>query len=101
MEKLRTKLVNAMLRHDGLVAVPESWQTEYVKLAGDKVRNGQTIAELIKAYNELLEDNLNRCNIKELKEMITDAGGVIPAEKTKEALVNTAFLEYRMRKEGK
>ena len=33
MEKLRTKLVNAMLRHDGLVAVPESWQTEYVKLA--------------------------------------------------------------------
>lgn len=101
MEKLRTKLLNAMLKHDGLVAVPKNWQTEYVKLAGDKVRNGQIIAEIIKAYNELLEDNLNRCNIKELKDMIIDAGGIIPKEKTKEALIQTAYAEYKMKREGK
>ena len=58
MEKLRTKLVRFLLKRDGLISVPEGWDVEYVKLAGDKVRLGQTLASVITAYNELLEDNL-------------------------------------------
>lgn len=101
MEKLRTKLMNNMLRHEGLVAVPESWQTEYVKLAGDKVRNGQLIAEIINAYNDLLQDNLERCSVKELKDMLKDAGAEFPKDAPKEELIRLSFLEYKMKKESK
>lgn len=101
MEKLKTKFMNRLLRHDGLIAVPEGWEIEYVKLAGDKVRLGQTITDLIKAYNELLEDNLKRCSITELKGMIKDAGLNIPKGIGKEELIDLAYNEYKMRKEGK
>lgn len=100
MKKLRTWLVEKMLSHDGMIAVPADWQKEYVKLAGDKVRNGQTIAELIREYNELLEDYLNKCNMKELKGMIKDAGiDNITADSDKDALVRIALNEYKMKKE--
>ena len=45
--KLRERLLDWLLKKDTLVAVPEEWQKEYVKLAGDKVRSGQAISELI------------------------------------------------------
>ena len=100
MKKFRTWLVEKLLNHDGMIAVPTEWQTEYVKLAGDKVRNGQTIAELIKEYNKLLEDYLNKCNMKELKAMIKDAGVTnITADSDKDALVIVALNEYKMKKE--
>lgn len=100
MKKFRTWLVEKLLNHDGMIAVPAEWQTEYVKLAGDKVRNGQTIAELIKEYNKLLEDYLNKCNMKELKAMIKDAGVTnITADSDKDALVIVALNEYKMKKE--
>ena len=83
-----------------MVAVPEEWQKEYVKLAGDKVRNGQTIAELMKEYNKLLEDYFNKCNMKELKALIKDAGiDNITADSDKDALVMIAVNEYKMKKE--
>lgn len=100
MKKFRTWLVEKMLSHDGMIAVPADWQKEYVKLAGDKVRNGQTIAELMREYNELLEDYLNKCNMKELKGMIKDAGiDNITADSDKDALVRIALNEYKMKKE--
>lgn len=100
MRKLRTWIVEKLLKHDGMVAVPEEWQKEYVKLAGDKVRNGQTIAEIMKEYNSLLEDYLNKCNMKELKGMIKDAGITnITADSDKDALVRIALNEYKMKKE--
>lgn len=100
MKKFRTWLIEKLLKHDGMVAVPEEWQKEYVKLAGDKVRNGQTIAELIKEYNKLLEDYFNKCNMKELKAMIKDAGVTnITADSDKDALVIVALNEYKMKKE--
>lgn len=100
MRKFRTWLVEKMLSHDGMIAVPAEWQKEYVKLAGDKVRNGQTIAELMREYNELLEDYLNKCNMKELKGMIKDAGiDNITADSDKDALVRVALNEYKMKKE--
>ena len=100
MKKFRTWLVESLLKRDGMIAVPEEWQKEYVKLAGDKVRNGQTIAELMREYNELLEDYLNKCNMKELKGMIKDAGiDNITADSDKDALVRVALNEYKMKKE--
>ena len=100
--KLRERLLNYLLDRDNLVAVPIEWQKEYVKLAGDKVRNGQTIAELMKEYNSLLEDYLNKCTMKELKAMIKDAGiNNITADSDKDALVSVAFNEYKKKKEGK
>ena len=100
MKKFRTWIVEKLLKHDGMVAVPEEWQKEYVKLAGDKVRNGQAIAELMKEYNKLLEDYFNKCNMKELKAMIKDAGiENITADSDKDALVMIAVNEYKMKKE--
>ena len=100
MKKFRTWLIEKLLKLDGMIAVPEEWQKEYVKLAGDKVRNGQTIAELMKEYNKLLEDYLNKCNMKELKAMIKDAGITnITADSDKDALVMIALNEYKMKKE--
>lgn len=78
MEKLRTKLVRFLLKQDGLISVPEGWDVEYVKLAGDKVRLGQTLTSVITAYNELLEDNLKRCPVSELKSMLKDAEVDVP-----------------------
>lgn len=99
MEKLRTKLVRFLLKRDGLISVPEGWDVEYVKLAGDKVRLGQTLTSVITAYNELLEDNLKRCPISELKSMLKDAEIDIPKQATKESLMALAFNAYKMRKE--
>ena len=100
MKKFRSWLIDKLLKHDGMVAVPEEWQKEYVKLAGDKVRSGQTIAEIIKEYNKLLEDYFNKCNMKELKAMIKDAGiDNITADSDKDALVMIAVNEYKMKKE--
>lgn len=100
MQKLRDKILEHLLKHSGLVAVPEEWQKEYVKLAGDKVRSGQAIAELMKEYNQLLEDYLNKCNMKELKAMIKDAGiDNITADSDKDALVRIALNEYKIRRE--
>ena len=100
MKKLRTWLVEKLLKHDGMIAVPAEWQKEYVRLAGDKVRSGQTIAEIMKEYNQLLEDYLNKCNMKELKGMIKDAGITnITADSDKDALVRIALNEYKMKKE--
>ena len=100
MKKFRSWLIDKLLKHDGMVAVPEEWQKEYVKLAGDKVRSGQTIAEIIKEYNKLLEDYFNKCNMKELKGLIKDAGVTnITADSDKDALVIVALNEYKMKKE--
>ena len=69
MQKFKNWLISALLRKDKLVAVPTSWQTEYVKLAGDSVRNKQTIGTLISEYNKLLQDFFNKCSVKELQDV--------------------------------
>ena len=99
MGKLRNKIIQSMLEKDGLVGVPNSWQSEYVKLAGDKVRLNQAIDEIMEAYNNLLKDNLTRCGIRELKEMIKEANAPIPKDATKEQLEEIAFIEYKMNRQ--
>ena len=59
MQRFKNWLITILLKKDKLVAVPESWQTEYVQLAGDKVRNKQNIAMLINEYNESHENKIS------------------------------------------
>ena len=81
--RLLDRLCNNYARRNGMVFVPESWQTEYVKLAGDKVRNGQTMAMIVREY-------------KELKELLKDAELKIEKDLDKDALVSLALNEYKM-----
>jgi hypothetical protein len=94
--KLLDKICHAWARRNGMVYVPESWQVEYVKLAGDKVRNGQTTAMIVREYNELLKDFYNKCSIKELKDLLKDAELKIDKDLDKDGLVNLAYNEYKM-----
>lgn len=94
---LRQRLINSMLRHEGLVAVPEEWQTEYVKLAGEKVRNKQAIVEIVKEYNSLLHDYYEKYSIKDLKDLIKDSNIKEPiSQLSKDELVELAYNEYKM-----
>ena len=98
--KLKDKLLNWLLAKDELVCVPADWQKEYVKLAADKVRNGQVIDTIMEEYNTLLTDYLKKCSIKELKDMIKDAGCRVPPSADKDSLLAIAHNEYKMIKEN-
>lgn len=96
MSSLKNWLITILTRKDHLVCVPETWQTEYVKLAGDKVRNNQTMGVLITAYNELLKDYYKKCSIKELQAILEDGDKKAPTGATKAELVELAYTEYKM-----
>lgn len=96
MTNLINKLIDNWARKHSMVLVPESWQIEYVKLAGDKVRSGQTTALIVKEYNELLKDYYAKCSIKELKDLLKDADIKVDKELDKDGLVDLAYNEYKM-----
>ena len=96
MQKFKNWLISALLRKDKLVAVPTSWQTEYVKLAGDSVRNKQTIGTLISEYNKLLQDFFNKCSVKELQEILADGEVKFKTSMSKQELADLAYKEFRM-----
>ena len=76
--------------------MPTSWQTEYVKLAGDSVRNKQTIGTLISEYNKLLQDFFNKCSVKELQETLADGEVKFKTSMSKQELADLAYKEFRM-----
>lgn len=96
MQKFKNWLISALLRKDRLVAVPQDWQTEYVKLAGDKVRNKGTITTLINEYNQLLKDYFEKCSVKEIQEELKDTGVQVKSTMTKAELAELAYQEFRM-----
>jgi len=96
MQKFKNWLISALLKKDKLVAVPTSWQTEYVKLAGDSVRNKQTIGTLISEYNKLLQDFFNKCSVKELQETLADGEVKFKTSMSKQELADLAYKEFRM-----
>lgn len=96
MQKFKNWLISALLKKDKLVAVPTSWQTEYVKLAGDSVRNKQTIGTLISEYNKLLQDFFNKCSVKELQETLVDGEVKFKTSMSKQELADLAYKEFRM-----
>lgn len=96
MQKFKNWLITALLRKDRLVAVPQDWQTEYVKLAGDKVRNKGTIAAIMNEYNQLLKDYFEKCSVKELQDELKDTEVQVKSTMTKAELVDLAYQEFRM-----
>ena len=96
MQKFKNWLISALLKKDKLVAVPTSWQTEYVKLAGDSVRNKQTIGTLVTEYNKLLQDFFNKCSVKELQETLADGEVKFKTSMSKQELADLAYKEFRM-----
>lgn len=93
---LRQKLIDKLLAKEKLVAVPQSWQKEYVKLAGDKIRNGKTIDQLVREYNLLLKDYYDKHSVRELKIRLREDNIKMPANASKEDLVGALVHEYQM-----
>lgn len=96
MQRFKNWLITVLLKKDRLVAVPISWQREYVKLAGQVVRDRDAIATLIDEYNEVLEDYFKKCSIKELKKALEKESIAIKANATKKDLIELACQEFRM-----
>lgn len=96
MQRFKNWLITVLLRRDKLVAVPQSWQTEYVQLAGEKVRNRQAIGELITSYNELLKDYFKQCSVKEIQEELAEGKIKFKTTMSKDELVELAYNEFRM-----
>ena len=96
MGKFKNWLITKLLEKDKLVCVPQSWQKDYVRLAGDKVQNKQIIASLITEYNGLLRDYFNKCTAEELTEELSHLEEKIKPDATKEELVELAYEEFRM-----
>lgn len=93
---IKNYLMNKWLKEDNLVCVPASWQKEYVKMVGSKVRMGKLINEMIDAYNELLLDFYSKHSIKELKEILKAEQVKIDPEWDKNALAERAYEEFKM-----
>jgi hypothetical protein len=96
MQRFKNWLITVLLRKDKLVAVPESWQTDYVKLAGDKVKSKATIATLVTEYNGLLKDYFNKCTVKELQEELAKGEVKFKTSMSKDELAELAYNEFRM-----
>ena len=93
---LRKKLIDKLLTKEKLVAVPQDWQKEYVKLAGDKIRNGKTIDQLVREYNLLLKDYYDKHSVRELRIRLKEDGIKVSANAPKEELVKALVHEYPM-----
>jgi len=96
MQKFKNWLITALLKKDKLVAVPLTWQTEYVQLAGEKVNNKKVIATLITEYNNLLKDYFDKCSIKELQDTLADGDVKYKTSMSKQELSDLAYKEFRM-----
>lgn len=101
MNKFKNWLITKLLQADDLVAVPKNWQKEYVKLAGDKVKNSSAILTVIKEYNDLLLDYYNECPMRKIVDMTKDAGLEYKTTMTKEDLVGQLHKEFSMYYENK
>lgn len=96
MVKFKNWLITVLTRKDKLVCVPESWQTEYVQLAGDKVRNKAVIGTLVTEYNKLLQDYYKACSIKDLLGICKENDIPTKSNVTKQELVDTLYEEFKM-----
>lgn len=96
MSKLKNKIITWLLKKDRLVAVPLSWQNEYVKMAGEVVQRKATIAQLITEYNDLLKDYFNAISTKELLDYLKDGNIQFKTTMSKQELANLAYEGFRM-----
>lgn len=96
MQSFKNWLITILLKKDKLVAVPESWQVDYIKTAADKIKNSKAIAALITEYNSLLKDFFLKHSVKELQETLKDNDIIFKTTMTKEELAELAYQEFKM-----
>lgn len=96
MQSFKNWLISILLKKDKLVAVPESWQVDYIKTAADKVKNSKAIAELITEYNALLKDFFGKHSVKELRDILDKEKIPYKTTMSKEELVALAYEEFKM-----
>ena len=96
MQKLKNKLITFLLRKDKLVAVPLTWQEDYVRLAADAVKNKAAMATIITEYNNLLQDFFNKNSIKELQDLLTNEEIDYKTTMSKKELADLAYQEFKM-----
>lgn len=96
MQSFKNWLITILLKKDKLVAVPESWQVDYIKTAADKIKNSKAIAALIDEYNLLLKDFFLKHSVKELQETLKDNDIIYKTTMSKEELAELAYQEFKM-----
>lgn len=96
MQSFKNWLITTLLKKDKLVAVPESWQVDYIRTAADKIKNQKAVAELINEYNALLKDYYYKHSIKELQETLKDNDIAYKTSMSKEELAELAYQEFKM-----
>jgi len=96
MQRFRNWLISRLLRKDKLVAVPLSWQNEYVKLIKETNIQTEAITTLINEYNQLLEDFYGKCTIEELRNILTQEQIHFKTTTPKQELIKLAYDEFKM-----
>lgn len=96
MSKMRNWLITKLLKKDGLVAVPASWQEEYVRLASERVKVAGTIAKLVNHYNELLVDYYKELSAKRLTEECKKSDIKVKSTTSKEEMADLLYHEFKM-----
>lgn len=96
MDKIKNWLITKLLSKDKLVAVPENWQKDYVKMAADKVKNSAAIATIINEYNSLLKDYYEECSLKKLIGLMEENGLPYKTTLSKKDMINSLYEEFKM-----
>ena len=96
MQSFKNWLITILLKKDKLVAVPESWQVDYIKTATDKIKNSKAVVALIDEYNSLLKDFFLKHSVKELQETLKDNDIIYKTTMSKEELAELAYQEFKM-----
>ncbi len=96
MGRIRNKIITALLKKDKLVAVPEKWHRDYVRMAGDEVKRNEAIATIITEYNKLLSDYFHLCSVNLLHDTLDGEKIKYKTTMTKDELANLAYEEFKM-----
>ena len=96
MGRIRNKIITALLKKDKLVAVPEQWHRDYVRMAGDEVKRNEAIATIITEYNKLLSDYFHACSANLLRSTLDDGDVKYKTSMSKDELADLAYEEFKM-----
>ncbi len=97
MQKIKNWLITVLLKSDGLVAVTQDWQVDYVKLASYKSQHQDAMKVLAEEYNALLKEYFELMSQKKLYEYLKleEIDG-LSASMKKEELVGLAVDAFSM-----
>jgi hypothetical protein len=91
------KIIETILQKQGKVAVPETFQKDYVRLSGYKLQQEGALETLVREYNKLLKDYFSGMSTHKLAAYLKSHE--IPGVKQnmkKQILVEIAYKAFRM-----